>query len=260
MKNKFIDKIIADVVKRKSKICYMDEMRAIIERHLQDEFSDQKAYKILYYLKRRGYLFSLKKNIYYISLPDEEISEYEIIETRYRDILHQHCISACGHKRKRYIGWQKALEIHMLDYSVPEHILIVNKERQAQETVLQWKTVLFKTYTSKDTSLFSRFFPHCSNIKLWKYVLPVANFELALLETLYNIDPVTERLLFAQLKKYLKKIKRLDFSPMQAALQVWKHHTSCNRLYHILLQLHPKLADELHQHIKQWGFFIDVDT
>jgi predicted transcriptional regulator of viral defense system len=258
MKNKFIEWIIIEISKKKWKILTIEEMKALIQKHLLDEFSEAKCYKLLYYLKKKWHLLSLKKDIYYITDPQQERSEYEIIHGVYWDIVHAHCNATCWNKTKRYIGWMKAFELHLLEYAIPDTILIVTKEKQALETVLQWKTILFKTYTNKKNTLFSTFAKHTSMIKLGKYVLPVANLELAMLETLYNIDPLTERLFTAKAQKYIKKIKQLDFTVIKDALQIWKHHTSCNRLYKILKTVRPQLAAELLQYIKQRWFVIDT--
>jgi hypothetical protein len=258
MKNKFIEWIVEEISKKKWKVFYIKDLRDLLIHHLWWEYTDAKWYKLIYHLKRRWYLISLKKDIYYITDPSEEVNEYEIMHATYRDILHTQCNTACGWKTKRYIGGMKAFELHLLEYTIPDTILIITKEKQALETVLQGKNVLFKTYTNNQKTLFSTFVKHTSMIKLGKYVLPVANFELAMLETLFNIDPMTERVFTNKAQKYIKKIKQLDYSSIKDALQAWKHHTSCNRLYKILVTIRPQLAKELLQYIKQWWFVIDV--
>jgi len=53
MKNKHIDTIVLKLIKKKRKICYVDELKQTIREELQETYTEQKAYKVLYYLKRR---------------------------------------------------------------------------------------------------------------------------------------------------------------------------------------------------------------
>ncbi len=255
MKNKHIDTIVLKLIKKKRKICYVDELKQTIREELQETYTEQKAYKVLYYLKRRWYLFTLKKDIYYITTPQEQIDENDIINRRYRDILYGHCTTSCD--KKRYLGGQKALELYLQNYEIPDSVLIVNTKKQAQETVLRGKHILFKQYTTKDKQLFSTFSTHTQKIKLGKYKFPVAAFEIALLESLYNSSPRSDLLLYEQIKKILKKTKQLDLTIITKILKTWKHHTSCNRLHKLLKPINPKLAEQLQWLIKQRSFFLE---
>lgn len=255
MKNKYIDTIVLKLTKKRWKISYVDELKQCIREELKETYTEQKAYKVLYYLKRRGFLYTLKKDIYYITSPLDQIDENEIINRRYRDILYTHSTASCG--KKRYLGWQKALELYLQNYEIPDSVLIVNTKKQAQETVLKWKAILFKQYTIKDKQLFSTFSAHTQKMKLGKYKFPVASFEVALLESLYNSNPRSDIVLYENIKKTLKKTKQLDFKVITGILKTGKHHTSCNRLYKLLKPLQPKLAEQLQWIIKQRSFFLD---
>lgn len=256
MKNKHIDTIVINLVKKKRKICYVDELKSCIREELKETYTEQKAYKVLYYLKRRGYVHALKKDIYYISTPQDEFDENDIVNRWYRDILYMHCSSSCW--KKRYLGGQKALELYLQNYEVPESILIVNTAKQAQETVMRGKTVLFKQYTVKSKQFFSTFSAYTQKMKLGKYKFPVASFEIALLESLYNSNPRSDIVLYEQIKKTLKKTKQLDMKVISQILKTGKHHTSCNRLYKLLKPLQPKLAEQLQWIIKQRSFFLET--
>lgn len=87
--------------KKRGKIIYAEEVKQIISQIMKEAYSDTKAYKIIYYLKNKGYLISIKKDIFYCKLPEDHLSEFLILEDRYRHILHRHCTS--GLEKKRYI-------------------------------------------------------------------------------------------------------------------------------------------------------------
>ena len=48
-------------------------------------------YKLIYYLKIRGYLENLKKNIFFVKDPEQSYTQEEIIDLFYRTIVKKHC-------------------------------------------------------------------------------------------------------------------------------------------------------------------------
>ncbi|MDR2416526.1 MAG: hypothetical protein LBD75_08280 [Candidatus Peribacteria bacterium] len=87
-------------------------------------------------------------------------------ELFYRKLLKQHCQYYC--KRYRYIGELTALEIHLhgTGVTIPEEIVIFNKEKQALESVMLDKKLHFKTYESQSKNLYSPLAKHTQTIKL----------------------------------------------------------------------------------------------
>jgi hypothetical protein len=80
--------------------------------------------------------------------------------------LKQHCQQYC--KQARYIGELTALEInlHGTGITLPEEIIIFNKEKQAIETVMLNKKIHFKTYEAKAKNLYTPFSKQTQTIKL----------------------------------------------------------------------------------------------
>jgi hypothetical protein len=123
-------------------------------------------YKLTHQLKNRGYLISLKKDIFFITTPEKPLSEEELEDLFYRKLLKQHCQQYC--KTNRYIGGVTALEFHLHGSTItlPEEIIIYNKDKQAIETILLEKKVNFKTYEAKTKNLYTAFAKQTSTIKV----------------------------------------------------------------------------------------------
>jgi hypothetical protein len=131
-----------------------------------EQLHEGRMYKLTHQLKNRGYLISLKKDIFLITIPDKIPNEQEIEELFYRKLLKQHCQQYC--KTNRYIGGLTALELHLhgSNITLPEEIIIYNKDKQAIETILFDKKVNFKTYEAKTKNLYNAFSKQTTSIKL----------------------------------------------------------------------------------------------
>lgn len=257
MKNKFFDSIVKDLVKTKHKIISIDKIRKLFSGIMWDLYHDKKMYKLLYYLKNRWYLVNLKKNIYFIKLPEEEYSEQRFVDRFYWDLVKQHCKQYL--KSDRYIWWLKALELHMSVFDVPDEITIVNAHKQATEVIMLDKKVLFKSYMSHGKNLYPLYKKHITKIDLWRISVPVICMEIALLESLYNPSVVYKWYIEGLAKKLLKKYKNI-LDPDIRALVVKnnKHHSSLNRLYTLAQSIDKKLADAILQVIKKYSYDITL--
>ena len=58
---------------------------------LDDEFNDNKLYKTIHKLKNKGEIFAIKKNLFLAKAPMKPISDNEVIDKYYREILKKHC-------------------------------------------------------------------------------------------------------------------------------------------------------------------------
>ncbi|MDR0608371.1 MAG: hypothetical protein LBG52_08830 [Candidatus Peribacteria bacterium] len=152
-----------------------------------------------------------------------------------------------------------ALEIHLhgTGVSIPEEIIVFNKEKQAIETILLEKKVNFKRYEAKSKNLFPAFAKHTQNIKIKSKNISYANLELAILECLYNINPSSKGYLEGLILKAIKKFqKTIAISHFLQILKLGKHNSSINRLYTLLHPTSPTLAAELKNLIKKYGYFL----
>lgn len=254
MRNSYLSNIITLCQKQKNKLIYIDELKDIFRRELGTEYTDKKWYKLIYHLKNKWHLYSLKKDIFCIVSPHQEPSEEELIEQYYRNILQHHTASRW---KKRYIGWIKALELHQGNIDIPDQILVVNSEKQSIDTVLAGKYIHAKTYTHKWKNLFSEFYPCTEKTRIWKMSFQIACKELAILESLFSYDAEEDRYTYEYIKKMLKKFEP-DLDLVEHIIQIGKHHTSINRLLEIIKLTRPKLVDPLKQLIKKHSFLLSV--
>ena len=255
-KNSYLAELVKKLRKLRHKIIYSKDLKNIIQKTMKSEYTDKKAYKLIYYLKNKGYLLSIKKEIFYVKLAEDHISEDLILEDRYRYILHHHAKSVTDNHR--YIWWLKALELGLHNFSIPDEVQIVNQKKQSKEIVVAWKSMQFKKYSSKDKNFFKQFKKHTTKVKMWKYSFPYSTTELAILECLYNFDEVCDRYTYEIIKKVIRKSTNLDLDRLAKILKIWKHHTSINRLYKIAKKENKTLAVKLLPIIKKWSFELDV--
>jgi hypothetical protein len=91
-----------------------------------------------------------------------------------------------------------------------------------------------------------------------KYSFSIANKELALLECMYNYDDLLDTYTRTLVKKVLKRSSHVDIDSITKIIKLGKHHTSINRLYKIAKEVNKTFAEQLHDIIKKYSFFLDV--
>jgi hypothetical protein len=120
------------------------------------------------------------------------------------------------------------------------------------------KQVLFKVYESDKKSLYSFFNKFTKKVYIGKNVFPVANMELAIVESLYNPSVMNKAYIDALVIRILRKQKKyLDHKIWEDILKKNKHHSSINRLYKLALSIDPTLSDTLKNIIKKYSYFIN---
>ena len=252
-----IENLIQILQKQKKKILSSDDLKKYIYLAFWESTPISKIYKITFQLRNRQYLIWLRKDLFYITNPDKLVSNEEIEEQRYRKLLKNHCNWVC---KQRYIGSLTALEIHLHwnGVTIPETIMIINKEKQTVETVIFEKQIAFKKFETKWKNLVSQLIkqtnevnmPNCKNIL-------IANLELSILECLYNFDTTNKWYIEECIKKAIKKNgKTLNLSILEAIIKLWKHNTSLNRLYNLTKLTYPVLSEEIKKLIKKYGFIL----
>lgn len=217
----------------------------------------QKVYKMVYYLKNRGYLENIKKNIFLVKGPEEKISKDMIIDRFYRPLVKKHCQGFLS--SAWYIGGIKALELNLSSFDAPDELLIVNQTKQATEVIMLEKQIIFKTYSKAKErgNLFSFFLKLTKPLVVQRISFPVACLELAILESLYNPSMVSQGYVNELVKKVLRKQRKsLDVAIRANILKKNKHHTSINRLYALAKTIDESLSDQIKAIIKKYGYFI----
>ena len=98
-KNSYLADVIKSLKKYRKKILFSQDLKSLIKKAMKSEYTDKRAYKLVYYLKNKGYILSIKKDIFYIKHAEDHISEHLILEDWYRFILHHHCKTATNNQR-----------------------------------------------------------------------------------------------------------------------------------------------------------------
>ena len=222
---------------------------------LEGEYSESKMYKVIYYLKLRGHLINLKKNLFLVANTKETLDNETIAQKYYWEILNKHCKDFIPWKR--YIWWLKALEIALISYTIPEEILLVTPSKQSTETILFEKQALLKTYTNKKKNLFPFFYKLTHKISIGTQKFNIAIPELAILETLYNTAPLQQSYAEELIKKWLRKNKKhVNISVLEQILKENKHNTSLNRLALLCSSIDQSLTENIKSIIKKYGYLL----
>ena len=252
-----IDNLIQILQKQKKKIITADDLKKFIYSAFWDSTPIRKIYKITFQLKNRWFLFPLRKDLFFISNPEKVVKSEEIEEQWYWKLLKDRCNESSKHW---YLGWLTALEIylHWNGVTIPESIIIVNKEKQVVEILMFEKRITFKKFETKWKSLLSQLIKQTNEINMpnCKKIL-VANLELSILECLYNFDTTNRGYIEECIKKAIKKNgKSLNMKNLEMVIKLWKHNTSLNRLYSLIKMQYPSLAEWIKNLIKKYGFVL----
>jgi len=97
MKNTPFDIIVNYLSKFQGKSIDNEKIKDKLQNILDKEYTESKMYKMIYYLKIRGYLVNLKKNLFFVKSPadepDEETLANKLAKQEYRQLHladHQH--------------------------------------------------------------------------------------------------------------------------------------------------------------------------
>lgn len=256
MKNESFQIIIEKIWKYRWKIITTEKIRDIIEQIMWESYSTNRMYKIFYYLKSRWYIIDLKKNFYFVKLPEDEINEEDIVDRLYRTILNKQIKNLT--KWRRYIWWLKALEIALGIYTIPDEILIVNENKQWIENLILEKKILFKTYSSKKKNLFPFFYKETEKITIEREKINVALPELAILETLFNTSAIQKNYWEDLIKKRIRKNRKtFNIDIIEKCLKENKHNSSINRLSELVNSIDQELSKKLKTYIKKYGYILN---
>ncbi len=252
-----IENLIQILQKQKKKIINSDDLKKFVYSSFWDSTPISRIYKITFQLRNRWFLYSLRKDLFYITNPEKPITGEEIEELRYRKLLKDHCNWVC---KQWYIGGLAALEIylHWNWITIPESIMIVNKEKQTTETVIFEKQISFKKFETKWKNLISLLLKQTNEVNMHNSRnLLTANLELSILECLYNFDTTNKWYIEECIKKAIKKNwKTLNLQNLENIIKLWKHNTSLNRLYSLTKTMYPALSKDIKNLIKKYGFLL----
>lgn len=251
------NKIVNKLSKKWWKIIFKDDIFEIIDPEKKCEYQNYLD-KTIYKLKASKTIISLKSWVYII--PDKEdlkLNEIDLLEKYYLKMLKKYITFHVW--SEYFISWNKALEIHLKDYSVANKVYVINRTLDKKVKIGDYE-IIFKTVFStenwKKLNLFSRFYKFVDTKQVEDIEIKIAALELALLQSALVSDSyewIDVSLLTKTIKKYSKYLKQETFSE----LAKFKFIMSFNRLKEISKTIDKNLYEVFLEIIKKnWGLFI----
>lgn len=257
MQTSYFHIVVKWLLKRSDTVRSGDQIWKLVQTILHDQYTDSKLYKIIYQLKNRWYLITIKKDLYFVKDIHESYEPDQLLQMYYRPYLYQHCKMYI--KGFWYIWWIKALQIMVHNLEIPNDVLIVTDHKQSQELILFDKYLTAKTYTSRQKSLLKYLKPYTLPCTIQSKKMYRAWLELWLLESLYNCDITHQTYTVELIKNILRKYhKQIDYSVLTAIVRLGKHHTSLNRLHVLSKYIDDACSTQLASIIKKYSYFITV--
>lgn len=247
------NKIVNKLSKKWWKIIFKEDIFEIIDPEKKDEKSNYLD-KTIYKLKAWNYIVSLKAWVYII--PDEEdtkLNEIDLLEKYYLKLLKKYITHFVW--ADYFISGNKALQLHLKDYSVPRKVHIINRSMDKKVKVWDYEIVFKTVYMTekwKKINLYSRFSKYVDIKPIEDIDFKVASLELALLQSALvtdNEEGIDTTLLSKTIKKYSKYLKKDTFEE----LAKYKFVMSFNRLKEISRTIDKDLYDIFLDIIKRNG-------
>ncbi len=248
------NKIVNKLSKRWWKIIFKDDIFELIDPERKNEYQNYLD-KTIYKLRALNLIIPLKSGVYiYPDLDDLKLNEIDLIEKYYLKLLKKYITHFVW--SDYFISGNKALQIHLKDYSVQKKVHIIN--RTLDKKVKLWDyEIIFKTITwtekGKKINLFNKFskFVDVKQIDLMDF--KISSLELALLQTALvtdNEEWIDLNLLTKTIKKYSKYFKKETFEELAR----FKFVMSFNRLKEISKNIDKNLYEVFLDIIKKNGW------
>lgn len=241
----------------------MDQIENMGSDSMWENYTRAKWYKMIHLAKNKGYLLSLKKDLFFVPSLEmalahqtEEEMENAVIENRYRHILHEHIKKYMDNKW--LITGTTALNIFLQNYEIPDTITLISVNKQSVETIVRDKKVAVKKVTLGTTSFFNVLKKNARKVTVRNKSFYTTSLSVSLLEALYaNTD--NELLTVELCKKIIRKYrKQLDRTEIIALLRKGKYHSSMNKLYKIARSIDESYAQQIMDIIKKHSYRISV--
>lgn len=235
------NKIVNKLSKKWWKIIFKEDIFELIDPEKKPEYEDQ-VNKVVYKLKSLWVIKNIRNGVYLIPLKeDNELNEIDLIEKYYFQFVKKYITHHVG--SEYFISWVKALEMHLKDFSIPEKLIVVN--RNLDKKVFLWNyQIIFKTVSwSKEKkwyNLYTKLSQFTKGIDVDDVYLKISNLELALVESALISDStlwVDISILVKTIKKYSKFFQHETFY----AIGELKYIMAFNRLKEISKTLDQKL-------------------
>jgi len=247
--NIFVKKLL----KNKNKILTISQIKDIYA-DIYEKTPDAKLYKLIYQLKNKGYILSLKKDLFYIKKMEDDLTVDEIIEKNYWKYLKKYLKNQFWNN---YFIWGlKSLEIWNNNFSVPDKIIIINPYKRSNEVLFKEKNIFLVNYSIKgfdNEKSFKFFKKQTTKLYIDSKSFNVANYELALLESLYSMPFEEEKYIIELVKKNIRKNwKKINLEVFEYFLKYWKYGSSVKKIYELALWIRPDFAEKIKSILKKW--------
>ena len=248
--NNFVKKLL----KNKHKILDIEKLKKMYQDIDIQDYSDKKLYKQIYYAKNKWVLISLKKNLFYVKSSQEDEDIDDIINKFYWKLLKKYIKEQYWNN---YFIWGiKSLEVLNNNFFILDKISIINPYKRADEVLLKGKKISNSIYKIKwydNLKSFKIFKKQTEKIYVDSQIFFVANYELALLESLYSISLEDEKYVIELLKKNIRKnYKKINLEVFEYFLKYWKYGSSIKKIYEIALWIRPDFATKIKNILKRW--------
>nr|MDD3720720.1 hypothetical protein [Candidatus Gracilibacteria bacterium] len=247
------NKIVNKLSKKGGKIIFKEDIFEIIDPEKKSDYQNYLD-KTIYKLKASGVIISLKSGVYII--PDNEdlkLNEVDLLEKYYLKLLKKYITFYVG--SDYFISGNKALEIHLKDYSVANKVYVINRTLDKKVKIGDYEIIFKTVYTTengKKLNLFSRFYKFVDTKQVEDIEIKIANLELALLQSALVSDSyegIDVTLLTKTIKKYSKYLKYETFEELAR----FKFIMSFNRLKEISKTIDKSLYEVFLDIIKKNG-------
>lgn len=212
-----LHKIVKKLEKKMWKIITVQAIRDLVDPGAKDIVrEDARVAQTVYALKGQGVIQSIRNGLYYVS--DGELDDVEsIIDVHYWDIVRTIMATEVG--KDYIIGWEKSLELLMMDFSIPYSLIIYTRDTAKKVAISPRHEILFRTMiTGEKTSRVNAFgilSKQSTSVDMKidgkREILACLGYEAALLDTLTIHDHeegIAESLALKFLKRYETKIER----------------------------------------------------
>lgn len=215
-----LHKIVKKLEKKMWKVITLKEIADLVDPGARDVVrEDARIAQTVYALKWQWVIRAIRNWLYYVC--DGILTETEeIIDTYYWDIVRTIISAEVG--KDYIIGGEKALELLMMDFSIPYQLIIYTRDTAKKVAISPRHEILFRTMiTGEKTKRVNAFgilkkqaISVDIKIESKHETLSVFCYEAALLDTLTIHDHeegIAEALTLKFLKRYESKLERGNF-------------------------------------------------
>lgn len=259
-----LHKIVKKLEKKMWKIITTQDIKDLVDPGAREIVSeDARVAQTVYALKWQWVIQSLRNGLYYVC--DGETEDVEsIIDKHYWEVVKTIISQEVG---KDYIIWgEKALELLMMDFSIPYSLIIYTRDISKKVAISPRHEILFRTMiTGEKTHRVNAFgilkkqsAPIDIKINMKREILKVFWYEAALLDTLTIHDHeegIAEALALKFIKRYESKLERGNFGILVSI----RYIRAINRLRQITKEHgYTRLYENCLDVIKKegWGCFV----